>query len=175
MRRNRCPPAGSRTDISDHIALSWSGRDLVVRAAEAGKPMQLWRVPLTGGEPQPLGRDAPHEKHPISPDGAWVALSAATGVTLMPTGGGPDRPIAGPAHEQPIAFSADGAHLFTYFEKEGEIEIDRVDVASGERAAWDTLHPEQLGDYFTVALDGGGDVAIYTIGAEFADLYVVEQ
>jgi hypothetical protein len=162
-------------DISDRIALSWTGKDLVVRGAETGKPMQLWRVPLTGGEPTPLGRDAPHEKHPIAPDGSQVALASWNGgVTLVSSTGGPDRTIAGPAHEQPIAFSGDGKRLFTYFRKGGEFEVDELDLASGERALWDTLRPEQLSDYFGVAVDAAGQQAVYTVLSTFADLYVLE-
>jgi hypothetical protein len=164
-------------DISDRIALSWSGKDLIVRGAEAGKPMQLWRVPVAGGEPVPLGRDAPHEKHPISPDGSQIALATwSGGVTLVSTtGGAADRVLAGPPHEQPIGFSGDGAKLYTYFRKDGEIEVDELQLATGERGVWDTLRPEQLSDFFGIAIDAGGQVAVYTVLSTFADLYVLER
>jgi hypothetical protein len=164
----------AQLDISDRIAMSWSGKDVVVRGAEAGKPMQLWRVPLDHGEPQPLGRDAPHEKHPISPDGAWVALSAAGGVTLISTDGKPERALAGPPHEQPIAFSGDGTLLFTYQTKDGEIEIDSLVLATGERMKWDVLRPEQVPEYFSIALDQAGQLIAYSVSSTRADVYVLE-
>ncbi len=165
----------AQLDISDRIAMSWSGKDVVVRGAEAGKPMQLWRVPLDGREPQPLGRDAPHEKHPISADGAWVALAnSAGGVTLISTAGKPDRALAGPPHEQPIAFSGDGALLFTYFTKDGEIEIDSLVLATGERMKWDTLRPDHISEYFSIALDQSGQLIAYSLSSTRADVYVLE-
>src|SRR6185312_7163269 len=114
----------AQLDIGDHIAMAWGGKYVVVRGAEAGKAMQLWRVPLDAGEPQPLGHDATGT-HPISPDGSLLAIAAAAGgITLVSVDGGPDRTLAGPAGEQPIAFSGDGLALFAHHARgsDGEIE-----------------------------------------------------
>jgi WD40 repeat protein len=166
----------AHVDISDRIAVSWSGKDLVVRGAEAGKPMQLWRIPTGGGDPQPLGRDAPYEKHPISPDGSLVALANASGgVLLFSTSGGSERVIAGPEAEHPIGFSTDGTALFTYGVRDGQIEIYKLELASGERAVWDALRPELLTPYFEIAVDGAGQLSVYTIGSKSADMYVVSE
>jgi hypothetical protein len=98
-------------------------------------------------------------------------------VTLVSLDGGPDRPLAGPADEVPIGFSGDGATLYAHHPlgSEGEIEIDQINLASGERTLWDTLHPEPPSDYFSIALDARGELAVYTVASSIADLYVLDQ
>jgi hypothetical protein len=41
---------------------------------------------------------------------------------------------------------------------DGEIEIDQITLATGERTLWDTLHPEPC-----------------TVASSIADLYVLDQ
>jgi len=164
-------------DISDHMAMAWDGTHLVVRAAEAGKPMQLWRVALPDGDPEPLGHDS-KGTHPLSPDGKLLALAnPAGGLTLVSLDGGPDRTLPGPPDEQPISFSGDGTTVYTHHPhgSDGEIEIDQINLASGERTLWDTLHPEPPSDYFSIALDARGELAVYTVASSIADLYVLDQ
>jgi tRNA A-37 threonylcarbamoyl transferase component Bud32 len=167
----------AQIDISDHIAMAWDGKHVVVRGAETGKPMQLWRITLPDGQPEPLGHDSTHQ-HPLSPDGKVVALaSPAGGLTLVSVDGGSDRALAGPADEEPISFSADGATVYAHHPlgSDGEIEIDAINLASGERTLWDTLHPEPRSDYLSIALDARGEQAVYTVASSIADLYVLDQ
>jgi DNA-binding winged helix-turn-helix (wHTH) protein/Tol biopolymer transport system component len=57
----------------------WSpdGQFLIVSSSATSTKADLWRVPLSGGEPQPLVRTAANELHGrLSPDGRWLAFAS---------------------------------------------------------------------------------------------------
>jgi hypothetical protein len=168
-----------RIDINDAIAISWDGRWLVARAAAAGGAMRLWRWDLVwGGAPIAFGPDAIDEgRHPISPDGKWVAVSDERGgVRLISTTGAPDRAIAGLALDEPMAWSGDGASLYVLVAGEYPRSLVKVDVASGKRTPWLSLTAPDIAEtgFMWLAIDAAGDRAVYSVFTPQSDLYVLE-
>jgi hypothetical protein len=164
-------------DIGDAIAVSWNGRHIVVRGAAAGGPMKLWRFDLAQPTAPPLPIDAHHEggRHPISPDGATIAISRNEGgVDLVSLGGAAARSFEGPSGEQPVSFSGDGTALFVLHERDDVLEVDRIELANGARTSWVKIVPEQRPIYYAVSLDATGDLVTYSTNSDSSDLYVIE-
>ncbi len=165
----------AQLDTGDEIEISWSGRHVVVRGAEAGGPMKLWRIDLEQPVPQPLAIAHTGGKHPISPDGALVAVARASGgIELVAIDGSASRSIDGPFGEQPLSFTGDGLALFVMHLAGGTIEIDRLELATGARGPWTKITPEQPPVYYWVVLDADGDVVTYSTNSDASDLYVLE-
>ncbi len=166
----------AQIDPSDRVAVSWSGRHVVVRGAEAGAPLRLWRIDLeTKGTPEPIESSYTTGRHPISPDGQLVAIPhAAGGIELVPFPRGDVRTIAGPVAEEPLSFSGDGASLFVMHLTGGTIEVDRITLATGKRESWTRITPEQRPVYHSVVLDADGGSVTYSTNSDASDLYVLQ-
>ncbi|MDX2093454.1 MAG: hypothetical protein SFX73_36760, partial [Kofleriaceae bacterium] len=163
-------------EIGDRPALSWTGRYLVVRGGEANKGSQLWRIDLEQPSVQPIAADT-DGRHPISPDGATVALArAAGGIELVDVAGGsPARAIEGSVGEEPISFHANGRSVFTTRLVDNAIQVDLIDLATSARTAGVRISPDQRPSYFSVALSSEGDVVTYSTSSDASDLYVIER
>jgi hypothetical protein len=162
-------------EISDWPSIAWSGAHLVLRAAEAGKPMRLWHVDLVANTVAPIDTPVPSERyHPISADGATIAVQRSDGVALVPVAGGAARAIGTPA-DRPISFTGDGAALFVAHLGDRGIEVDRLDVATGARASWARIPTAEPPSFWQVVLDATGANLAYSISADSSDLYVLER
>ncbi|HEU0031206.1 MAG TPA: hypothetical protein VFQ53_11275 [Kofleriaceae bacterium] len=169
-----------RFDLDDELELAWSAPYLVVRAAATGQPMRWWLHDLRGGDPVAVGPDtAPTGRHPISPDGAWIASAEpAGGIRLWPTHAPADRKprvLAGPAGEVPVGFSGDGSALFVLASAGAQRSITRVDVATGKRTPWlEITLPDAYPRYFTARMSADGETVVYSYASVASDLYVLE-
>jgi hypothetical protein len=170
-------------DIGDRIAMSWSGNHVVVRGAEAGKSMKLWRIDLRSGDVKPIATSSTGGRHPISPDGETIAVGRATGgIELQPVnsgvagvpGGGAPRVLDAAIGEEPLSFHGDGTAVFTLRLVEDSIAVDRIDIESGARQTWVRITPEQRPYYFNVVLSADGEVVTYSTNSHATDLYVLE-
>ncbi len=159
-------------DTSARVAVSWSGRYALVVDGEAEQ--KLWRIDLESGTQVAVGASR-GSSSAISPDGQTVAVTApAGGIELVSMAGGAARVISGPTSEVPLSFSADGASVFVMHLANDTIEVDRIDVATGTRAGWTRIAPEQRPVYYTVALDATGETVTYSTNSDASDLYVLE-
>lgn len=82
---------------------SWWERLLGIEIASAHNlPSRWWRLPVTGGEPEPVTEEARVGQYgALSPDGRSIAFSTQDGIYLMQPGGGEVRLLL----EQPAADS----------------------------------------------------------------------
>ncbi len=159
-------------DTSGRVAISWSGRFVLVRDGEA-EP-KLWRIDLEKATQVAVG-PARGSSSAISPDGQTVAVTApAGGIELVSLAGGAARAISGPAAEVPLSFTADGAAVFVMHLANDTIEVDLIDVATGTRTGWTRIAPEQRPVYYAVALDATGETVTYSTNSDASDLYVLE-
>jgi hypothetical protein len=134
--------------------------------------MALWKLDLQAGTPpEPIAGNHMGGRHPISSDGALVAIANPTG-GIDVVGG---KPIPGPVGEEPLSFSGDDSALFVMHLTAGTIEVDRITLATTAREPWARITPEQRPTYYTVVLDAGGDVITYSTNSDASDLYVIER
>ncbi len=129
-----------------------------------------------GGDPKPVGPDAlpATEHHPISPDGAWIALAnPAGGIRLLATNAGADKDLAGAEPETPLAFTGDGSAVFV-LRRGPTWTIHRLVIASGERTLWSEITPPES-RVAAMRIDEAGEHFVYsTINMVSADLYLLE-
>ena len=84
------------------------------------------------------------------------------------------RNIPGKPSEEPLSFTADGTKLFTMHLADHTIQVDRIDLASGQRELWTKITPEQRPVYYSVVLDADGSQITYSTNSDSSDLYVLE-
>jgi hypothetical protein len=141
---------GERRELR-HPALStlfdahWfpDGKRIVVTAGKEAKRARLYVWELGDKPPIPLSAEEGWGAVAVSPDGRWVAARAmATGLVLLPVGGGEPRPMPGLEDgDAPRRWSADGRWLFVQRSATLPARVDRIDVQTGERRAWKEIMP----------------------------------
>ncbi len=165
----------AKLDVSDHPAMSWDGRHVVVRGAEAGdQPMRLWLLDLNGGDPAPIGpAEVRPGLHPISAEGTLVAIAnPAGGIRVISLVGGPEK-LIGKGEEEPVGWSVDGA-LYVMALHRVPRKVERYDFGTQARTPWVTIAPEGKPKLVHVALDASGQDVAWSLVTELSDLYVVE-
>ena len=166
----------AQLDISDRTAIAWSGRYVVVRGAEVGGPMKLWRVDLEHPDPVPVAPGYVTGQHPIASDGDTIAIARpAGGIALVSVSGKPVRELAGAAGEVPLGFTGDGSALFVMHLAVDTLVLERIELATGTREPWARITPEQAPSYYKVALDADGGVITYSTNSDASDLYVLQR
>jgi len=169
--------------LSHHVATFFpDGRSILVEAYEKGHRLRLYRVELDGGRPQPvtpeglLGSEG--SNFAISPDGKWIATTAAEpGIWLYSLEGGERRELPTVAEPSfPIRWSADGtAVLIAELGNPGR--IIRIDVASGTRVVVKELKPADphAFPWFFAAITPDERTYAYQYVRATSELYLVED
>jgi len=111
---------------------------------------EIFRMPLSGGTPDPITSEAPSWWHGVSPDGGSIAYAAARGNRIVdiyacPSAGGPETRLTfGEGHSDGPDFSADGRWVWYNCDRTGRAQIWRVrpdgtgheQVFEDERVNW---------------------------------------
>jgi hypothetical protein len=161
------------------------GRRIACVGAAAGKKgMQpfVWDID-SGAPPRPLSPEG-GVGGPVSPDGRWVAGTAAGGgLVLWAVDGGPARRLGGgTAGDQLIRWSADGRWIYVrrdhvWHRSEAQAWIDRIEVATGKREPWKVLAPADPAGVHSIGSvlvtpDGRGYA--YSVHASIGSLYLAD-
>jgi serine/threonine protein kinase/Tol biopolymer transport system component len=114
----------------------------------------------------------------LSPDGAMVALTSASGVLLYPAAGGAARAVpglTGPALI--VAWTDDGLLVSESLTAQAVGRIFRVDPATGRRVLWRELIPRDPSGVMSVyapIVTPDGRTYAYTWHRAISDLYLVD-
>jgi Tol biopolymer transport system component len=133
------------------LCVSRDGKWLVYDSNRSGN-QDVYRMPLTSGEPEQLTTDPRDDFQPsLSPDGKSIAFysfrAGNRDLFVMSSDGSGQQPVTrDPAQERYPDWSPDGRHLVFHSNKEGRDEIYVVSRAQGD-AAWEV--PRRL------SFDGG--------------------
>jgi hypothetical protein len=138
--------------------------------------MRLWKIDLAGAaDPVAIGpASVPHGRHPITPDGDWIALAADHGVRLVSTGKHDDVVIDDANAEEPLRYSIDGTGLFICNQHSWPRVIRRIDLGTSKAADWMTIDDPTKPRQFDVEISGDGKRVVYSVSDETSDLYVIE-
>ena len=112
----------------------------------------------------------------ISPDGSRIAARDAEGRLVVCTIAAPAcRPVPGADSRDAVAgWTADGASLFVYQGQVVPEQVDRLEVTTGARSAWRTVHPINAALSGLRALIAAPDGALaYDYSRSRAELYLV--
>ena len=139
---------------------------------------------LEGGKPQaitPEGVAPPifHMSIPVSPDGRWVAASAAgEKPMLFPVEGGTPLAVLGVADgELALRFGGDGRSLYVWKNDQLPARVFRIELDTGRRSLWKELMPADpvgVTRIRNIHLTPDGTAYVYTYERLLSDLYVVD-
>ncbi|MEP6703357.1 MAG: protein kinase [Acidobacteriota bacterium] len=142
-------------DIGPIDALDWAGwlpdGRIIVQATRSGSGSVVYMLSAAGRDPVQL---LPEEitlpssrrntgNNLISPDGGRIIALDAAGKFVVCTIAAPVcRPLAGVQDSDTVSgWTPDGQGIHFFQNQPGQTQIDRLDVASGKRTAWKTIHP----------------------------------
>ncbi len=153
-------PATAQAVTSGHqsiegMALSRDGRWLAFDSNRGGR-QAIYRVPLSGGEPEPLSADSGDAFMPSwSPDGREIAYyrfrEGRRRLFVMPVNGGPPSAVVPDSANQRFPdWAPDGRHLVFHSDRTGRFELHVVErlrdgrwaaprqltTAGGQEARW---------------------------------------
>jgi Tol biopolymer transport system component/predicted Ser/Thr protein kinase len=185
-------PGQSRAVTHDDINHIWArflpdGKRFVFVGTEPGKTLRLYVQDLAGGAPRAISPEGEERLGPagvfsiaVSPDGKFVASLAADGKgCLYPVDGGAPRVIPGfQPTDRPVEFSSDGRSLYVTVTGKLAGEVDRIDLASGQRTEVKSYAPSDLAGVASIGpVLMTPDAKTFIIGYPrfLSDLYLVEN
>ncbi len=154
------------------------GTKILMAASEEGHAARLWVQDLAGGPPEPVLSEGVGFG-PIAPDGKVLAAGGKDGrVALFSLKGGAVRVLpALTVEDVPIRFSGDGRSLFVRRGGSRDVQIARLDLASGRRAVWRSIAPPDPAGLVSiprVRLSADGRSYAYSYTRILSDLFVVQ-
>jgi eukaryotic-like serine/threonine-protein kinase len=172
-------------DIGPVEFISWAGwlpdGRLVIQAVRPGSGPAVYVISAAGRDPVallPAGVTLRGTgNNLISPDGSRIVAVDAAGQFMACTIATPAcRPVPGMRDGDVVAgWSADGQSLFVSQPQPVQVQVDRLEVASGHRSAWKTVRPlnPAVSGLTVLIVSSDGTVAYgYSKGA--SQLYVIK-
>jgi hypothetical protein len=170
-------------DIGPVEQVSWAGwlpdGRLVMQVIRPGSGPAVYVLSAAGRDPAallPAGVTL-RGGNVISPDGTRVVAVDATGQFVVCTIAAPScRPMSGMRDGDVVSgWAADGQSVFVYQPQPMQVQVDRLDVASGRRAAWKTVRPLNPAVSGISALLVSSDGAIaYDYRRSRSELYLIK-
>jgi serine/threonine protein kinase len=164
-------------DNDFYPSCSQDGKWVLFASHRLGNTPTIWRVPLKGGEPEPL-KDHPSGLPDVSPDGGWIATSEETEpgkvrLKVIPIGGGQpvktfDIPSATPAGlYRQVSWSHDGRELVYVDTRAGVSNLWSQSTSGGQPRKLTDFNSEQI---FRFALSPDGKRAALSCGSQTSDV-----
>jgi TolB protein len=124
---------------NDH-GISPDGKTLVVsdQSQNAEHTSQVYVLPITGGTPQLVTKNAPSYWHGWSPDGKTLAFVGERGgefdiYAISPAGGDEKRLTTAPGLDDGPEYSPDGKYIYFNSERTGHMQIWRMKADGSEQ------------------------------------------
>jgi len=115
---------------------------LLICGNEPGHAVRCYVRPLTGGAIRAITPEGTSPDVTISPDGRTVLARTSAGYSLYPVDGGTPRPVpALSPDESVVRWSPDGRSLWISRMERIPLEVDQLDLDSGQRTLMMTLEP----------------------------------
>ena len=158
----------------------WSadGKRLLLWAHEPGARSRLHEVDMATGVRRQVGPEDSSWPIAVSPDGKEIAARGA-GEELLIFGTDSDGSRSVPGSERgdhPIQWSDDGKWLYVTRRGRLRTSIDRIDLASGAREAWQEIVPDDpagVMDIMPIYITPDGTSYAYGFRRYLSELYVV--
>ena len=158
---------------------------VLLQGSEPGHGNRYYVQDVNGGLPRAVTPDGVvgfgFGAHTIAPDGTKLIARGPDGaIEEWPLGSGEPAPVRGllPS-EFPVRLGSDGRTLYTALPAAGrrELELARVDLATGRRTVWKDLVPQDAVGatrIWSPMVSPDGSAYAYTYGSHTSDLYWVE-
>jgi len=196
LRQNMTPPdfvllptgVGQPQSISTGNVIPFDGqffgdsRHILLDGHESGHGSRIYAMNLDGGQPRPISPEGfalGTHSHSLSPDGKRLAVTTPSGVALISVDGGTPQPVAGSMpFDQPLRWAKDGNAIFVGQRGETSCPVSILDVQTGKRSEWKTVHPSDVAGVSGVACPRiAADEQHYVFGyvRNLSDLFLVEH
>ncbi|MFY9550522.1 MAG: hypothetical protein WAU32_05170, partial [Thermoanaerobaculia bacterium] len=157
------------------------GRQIVFAAASgADGPSRLYVADVGGGKPRPFTPEGVHLQpfaSPVSPDGRRV-VGVRKGQFLIYRIDGPGEPqvVAGfsPPLDRLVQWSSDSRSLFAYNQTTRPIQVDLIDVETGEKRPWRQIPVDETWRQVRVRVTPSGNAYVFGATSIISELYLVE-
>jgi eukaryotic-like serine/threonine-protein kinase len=196
LRQNMSPPdfillptgVGQQRPISTGSVIPAGGqffsdsKRILFQGHEAGHADRLYVTTVDGGQPRPItaeGYSLGTYPHVISSDDKRIAAVTSDGIALVSMGGGDPQPVRGSQPgEAAIRWTKDEKALLIGKRGETSCTVSRLDLSSGARTDWKTVHPADLAGVVGVSCPRlAADEEHYVFGytRNLSDLFLVEH
>jgi Tol biopolymer transport system component len=146
-----------------------------------GRRLRAYVQDIEGGPAQAISSEGVRPlrySHPVSPDGAWLALvTEDQRVVIQSVAGGTVRPLEGvAAPEAFMRWSGDGRALYLYRRGEVPSRVYRLDVADQRKELVTELYPADPAGVRSIAVaqtTEDGRMLAYSYSQDVSDLYLV--
>jgi hypothetical protein len=170
-------------DLGPIDSVKWAGwqpdgRMVIQFTRQGGKPI-VYQLSPDGGNPTALLPEGVTLRgaNLISPDGSRIAAMKSGGQLVVCTMAAPAcRPVPGAGERDTVAgWTADGKFLFVYRREVVPTQVDRIDVETGARTAWKTVHPLHTAVSGIASLIASPDGSLaYSYNLTRSELYVIK-
>jgi Tol biopolymer transport system component len=155
---------------------------ILFQGHEPGHADRLYVTTLDGGQPRPItaeGYGVGSYPHSITSDDKRIAAVTSDGIALVSVDGGDPQPVRGSqAGEAPIRWTKDEKALLIGKRGETSCTVSRLDLSSGARTDFKTVHPADLAGVVGVSCPRlAADEEHYVFGytRNLSDLFLVEH
>jgi len=155
---------------------------ILFQGHEPGHADRLYVTTLDGGQPRPItaeGYGVGSYPHSITSDDKKIAAVTSDGIALVSVDGGDPQPVRGSqAGEAPIRWTKDEKALLIGKRGETSCTVSRLDLSSGARTDFKTVHPADLAGVVGVSCPRlAADEEHYVFGytRNLSDLFLVEH
>ncbi len=169
-----------RGRIASYRRARWmpGGGAILLVGSEAGRVPRTYVQDVAGGAPRPVTPEGVATRL-VSPDGSRIAFVEGERYFERPLAGGRARAIADHLPgETPVLWAADGgALLVERVESASCLQVSRLDLRTGRRTPWRTLHIEEPGGFYAgdgVALSPDGRFSALNYAFDRGALHLVE-
>ena len=167
-------------DKTEHLGAAWlpDSKSIVFSAAEPGRGPRTYLLDVQGGAPRALTPEGTSGSL-VTPDGKRVlAVDAKYQCWLYPIAGGDPQKLnlTLGADESIAGFFGDGKSVFLT-NSNLPVKIERVDLASGRREAWNEITPADpagVQGIPRIKFSADGKSYAYSTFRVLSDLYVVD-
>jgi len=154
---------------------------------EPGHGSRIYAMNLDGSQPRPISPEGfalGTHAHSLSPDGKRLAVTTPSGVALISVndsanGTGSPQPVAGSMpFDQPLRWAKEANAIFVGQRGETSCPVSLLDVQTGKRTEWKTVHPIDVAGVSGVACPRiAADEQHYVFGyvRNLSDLFLVEH
>ncbi len=196
LRQNVSPPdfillptgVGQQRPVSTGSVIPAGGqffsdsKRILLQGHEAGHADRLYVTTVDGGQPRPIaaeGYGLGTYAHAISSDDKRIAAVTGDGIALVSMDGGDPQPVRGSqAGETPLRWTKDEKALLIGKRGETSCTVSRLDLSSGARTDFKTVHPADLAGVVGVSCPRfAADEEHYVFGytRNLSDLFLVEH
>jgi Tol biopolymer transport system component len=166
---------GGRFDPVTSVQWYPDGRQLLVCGAESGNLSRCYRTDLDGAAFTPVTDEG--VRAALAPDGITLLLTAADGTASVQRGADPPRRVASIATgDRVVGWSRDSAAVYLQRDLDVPVRVERVTLATGDRAVVKTIVPDGLGLPATVIVADwidDGRAYVYNYSSAPSVLFVV--